>query len=166
MREWFERVAYWAVWSGLEAGRLAAKLVPRRLLVSLSEALAEMAFYLCHGFRTRSIKNLGLALGDRLTAAETAAIVRGSLRNFFRGVIEIGYALCAPPEELRREIRVVGREHLDAAVAGGRGTIIFSAHLGNFFCWARGLPSRAILPMFLSIRRRAGPLGKFLTVTG
>lgn len=133
MAGWFERLAYWAVRSSLEAGRLAAKLLPRRLLVSLSEALAEMGFYLCHGFRKRSIKNLTLALGDRLTAAEMATVVRRSLRNLFHDLLEIGHALSVPPEELLREIPMVGREHLEVAAARGRGTIVLSAHLGNFF---------------------------------
>lgn len=133
MRDWVERLAHRAVWSGLEAGRLAAEFIPRRLLLFFSRALAGMGFYLCLGFRKRSIENLTLALGDRLTRAETATVVRRILRNFVLDLIEIGHALSVSPGELRREIPMVGREHLEAAMARGRGTIILSAHLGNFF---------------------------------
>jgi KDO2-lipid IV(A) lauroyltransferase len=45
----------------------------------------------------------------------------------------MGHALTVTPEELKRDISVAGREHLDGALSKGKGTIILSAHLGNFF---------------------------------
>lgn len=60
-------------------------------------------------------------------------MVQKSLRNFFRGIVEIGHAISATPEELQREIPVAGREHLEKALAKGKGVIALSAHLGNFF---------------------------------
>lgn len=132
-RSFLDRLAYWALWSALETGRLTAASLPRRLTYSGSTALAEIGFYLFRGFRRRSMENLVLALGDRLEARQIAGITRRTLRNFFCDLVEIGCALSVSPEELRREIPVVGEEHLKAAAAKGRGTILLSAHLGNFF---------------------------------
>ncbi|MFQ5903006.1 MAG: lysophospholipid acyltransferase family protein [Candidatus Binatia bacterium] len=131
MMRWFlERLAYGGMWISLNVGRFAVRVFPRRLFLFLSEAIADLGFYLFHSFRKRSIRNLSLALGERLDARE---IVRRSLRNFFRDFVEIGFALEASPEEIRAEIPLLGREHLEAALAKGKGAIALSAHLGNFF---------------------------------
>ncbi len=56
-----------------------------------------------------------------------------SLRNFFRACVEIGVAVVASDAKLKAEIPIVGRKHLDAALAKGKGVLLLSAHLGNFF---------------------------------
>jgi lauroyl/myristoyl acyltransferase len=54
------------------------------------------------------------------------------------------------PAEIRRRLALEGREHLDAAVAAGRGTIFASPHLGNWDAggaWlaASGYPATAVV---------------------
>src|SRR5262249_20715321 len=46
------------------------------------------------------------------------------------------------PEALDRAIEVRGRQHLDAALASGRGVIVLSAHLGNWEWGAAYLAAR------------------------
>jgi len=133
MRWFLEGLAYVGVWLGLKVGNFAVKIFPRRLFLSLSDVAAIIGFYLFHSFRRRSIRNLRLALGKRLEPREIAGIVQKSLRNFFRAFVEIGFALEASSEEIRAEIPLLGREHLEAALAKGKGAIVLSAHLGNFF---------------------------------
>lgn len=133
MRWLVERLAHGGIWLAFEIGGFAVRIFPRRFLLSLSNTVADLGFYLFNGFRKRSLRNLSLALGERLDAREVAQIVRGSLRNFFRDFVEIGFALEASPEEIRAEIPLRGREHLEAALTKGNGAIALSAHLGNFF---------------------------------
>jgi lauroyl/myristoyl acyltransferase len=79
------------------------------------------------------MRNVKVALGERLDRTEVHRIVRRSLRNFFRDFVEIGVALVVPGPKLRSEIPAVGLENLDAALTRGNGIIVLSAHLGNFF---------------------------------
>jgi Kdo2-lipid IVA lauroyltransferase/acyltransferase len=133
IRSWSERAAHIGAWAGLKGGCLAARIFPRSWLYRLADTLAGIGFYLFRGFRTRSAKNVGLAFGEKLTEAQVEDIVRKSLQNFFRDFVEIAIALAIPADKLRSEILVEGRENLDAALVKGRGVIVLSAHLGNFF---------------------------------
>jgi len=129
----FERLAYLGIWLTFELGRLAVKIFSRRFLFSLFDGMADLGFHLFRSFRIRSINNLTLALGEQLDAGEIPAIVQRSLRNFFRDFVEMGFALEASREQIRSGIPLRGREHLEAALARGKGVIALSAHLGNFF---------------------------------
>jgi KDO2-lipid IV(A) lauroyltransferase len=125
------------------------RVLPRTLLLSLSEILADAGFYLLFKFRKNSIKNLTLALGESLEGRKIVLIVRHSIRNFFRDIVEFSLAAEAP-EKIRREICVLGQEHLDEALARGKGVIILSAHLGNFFLVGprltiEGYPAHALI---------------------
>jgi len=133
MRWSVQNLLYCATWFGLEAACLAAKSLPEKWLFAIADTLASLGFHLFHGFRTRSIANLNLALAGRVDNAAAERIVRRSLRNFFRACVEIAVALASSDEEIRRRIPVSGKEHLDAALAKGKGVIALSAHFGNFF---------------------------------
>lgn len=77
--------------------------------------------------------NVSRALAGSAGAADAGAIVRRSLRNFFRACVEVVIAIESSDDERRAAIPVDGHEHLGAAIAKGNGVIVLSAHLGNFF---------------------------------
>jgi KDO2-lipid IV(A) lauroyltransferase len=72
-------------------------------------------------------------LGDRLDQLKAREMARRSLQNFFHACVEMAIALKLSDDELRSNISISGREHLDTALAKGNGVIVLSAHLGNFF---------------------------------
>jgi KDO2-lipid IV(A) lauroyltransferase len=131
---WFiEKAIYLATWLSMEALRLAVKILPRNWLYSFADGTAALAFSFFCGFRRRSLRNVELAFDSRMDRIGAERTVRASLRNFFRAFIEAGAGLALSADELRAEISIVGREHLDAALSKGNGVIVLSAHLGNFF---------------------------------
>lgn len=103
-----------------------------RAVFALTEWLAKLAFTLFKGFRKRSVVNIGAAF-DLQDQARAEAIARRSLRNFFRSCVELVQVIVSSDQELHQRIGVVGREHLDNALAKGNGVLVLSAHLGNFF---------------------------------
>ncbi len=133
IQSWSESAARIGAWVGFNAGCLAARIFPRHWLYRFADTLADIGFYLFRGFRTRSIRNVGFALGGKLTGVQIEEIVRKSLQNFFRDFVEIAIALVIPSEELRSEIPIEGCENLDAALLKRQGVIVLGAHLGNFF---------------------------------
>ena len=126
------KFAYLATWLGFKIGRAAVRVCPG-VVFRLAEVLATIGYYLFRGFRTRSLNNIHLALGDHLSASEIDSVARQSLRNFMLAFVEIAVAVESTDEEIKAEIPLVGRKHLDAALAKGKGVLLLSAHLGNFF---------------------------------
>jgi Kdo2-lipid IVA lauroyltransferase/acyltransferase len=157
-----DRAAYTGAQVGLRVGCLAARVLPRIWLYALSDALAGLGFYLFKGFRTRSIRNIGLALGEKLNNSQVEEIARKSLQNFFHDFVEIAIALVTKSEDLRSEIPLEGRENLDAALAKGRGVIALGAHLGNFFLAGTRLAAENYPTYVLINQPRNGRFAKFM----
>ncbi len=157
-----DTLAYTAVWLAIEVGKIAVRIFPRRLFLSLSAVFADLAFYLFRGFRKRSIKNLSLALGDRFDSTKIRTMARASLRNFFCSCCELGFAVGQTPRQLQAEIRIQGREHMTAALARGQGAIALSGHLGNFFLVGTRLAAEGYSTHVLINLPRTGTLTQIL----
>jgi len=127
-----ENLVYLGTWFGITIGCAAIRVCPGAMF-RFSDGLAKVGIYLLSRFRTHSVANIRIALGDRLSANEIDNIARQSLRNFLRACVEIGVAVGSSDEKIKAEIPVVGRKNLDAALAKGKGVLLLSAHLGNFF---------------------------------
>jgi KDO2-lipid IV(A) lauroyltransferase len=133
MFRWFtSKLAHLGTWCGFEIGCAIAKGFPRTVFW-LSDALAQIGHCGFRSFRNRSVGNLRAALGDDIDDSAIDAMVHRTLRNFFRGCAEILIVLKSSDNEIKARIPILGRENLDAALAKGRGVVVLSAHLGNFF---------------------------------
>jgi Kdo2-lipid IVA lauroyltransferase/acyltransferase len=133
MFQWFTvKVAYLATWLALKIGCGAVKTLPR-VVFWMTDRLAVIGYWAFRGFRNRSLANIRIALGDRLDDSAIELTARRSLRNFFRACVEAGAAVESHDDQLRARIGLIGRDHLDAALARGNGVLLLSAHLGNFF---------------------------------
>lgn len=137
-----------------------AKTLPRPWLYRCSDALAVLGFHLFRGFRTRSLRNVTLALGNTWNGMAAQEIVRRSLRNFSRDFVEIANALVVSDQQLCSEIPIQGRQHLEAALSKERGVIGLGAHLGNFFLIGARLAAEGYTTHFLINQPRGGKYAK------
>ena len=71
--------------------------------------------------------NLAYCFPD-LNAAERAALVADHFQSLGFALVEVALAWYADPVLLRDLVRVDGREHLDAALARGRGALLLAGH--------------------------------------
>jgi KDO2-lipid IV(A) lauroyltransferase len=99
----------------------------------LSDALTQIGYFSFRSFRNRSVVNLRVAFGDGIDEHAIDAMALRTLRNFFHACAEILIVLKSSDNEIKARIPIFGRENLDAALAKGRGVVVLSAHLGNFF---------------------------------
>lgn len=86
-------------------------------------------------------RNLSLVLGAPVSAR--SPLVRDVFRNFGRYLAEFFQGLNGRPVELH----VDGQHHLEAASAAGRGTILLSAHVGNWELLGALIVQRWRLPL-------------------
>jgi KDO2-lipid IV(A) lauroyltransferase len=108
---------------------LAARL-PLGLARGIGVALGGIAFDVVRVRRAVVIDNIERSLGvGRRTAGR---IGRRSYANLGRSLMEFSAQRHLDHERVRALVRLDGSEHLDAALAAGRGAVIFGGHYGNW----------------------------------
>jgi len=78
------------------------------------------------------LTNLRLAFGAEKTEAELRAIAAACYRHLGKCLMEFIRLPAMTPEQIRCVTHLHGREHLDAALAAGKGAILLTGHLGNW----------------------------------
>ncbi len=81
--------------------------------------------------RAELARNLRRVLGEELTSAAEHDFTREWFRNSSCEALDIN-RLHGSGRALRNLVEIRGQEHLDAALAQGRGAIVCSAHFGSF----------------------------------
>jgi KDO2-lipid IV(A) lauroyltransferase len=98
----------------------------------LAAALAALWYRLDRRHRRITLANLELAYGASLSPAAKENLARGVFCHFVRFAWEILELLLAPLAVIRRKVVIVGAEHLEKALAQGRGAVAIAAHAGNW----------------------------------
>ena len=80
--------------------------------------------------RTELARNLRLVLGNELSAAAAQQVTREWFRLFSCQPVDVK-RLRDGAQPLRRLVEIRGREHLEAALATGKGAILCTGHFGS-----------------------------------
>jgi KDO2-lipid IV(A) lauroyltransferase len=76
-------------------------------------------------------QSLRIAFGQEKTQAEIKKIIHDCFWNLGHSAIEIFY-YAGHPHMIKDRVSIEGREHLEAALAQGKGVVAVTAHFGNF----------------------------------
>lgn len=145
---------YWPTWIGIGLLRLCA-LLPYRPMMALGRGLGRLAMPLVRSRRRIVETNLRLcfpeldeAARSRLAAQHFAAVGMAAM--------DFAIAWWWSDRRLYRWLQIEGREHIDAAIARGRGVIFLTAHFTSIEISGRVLADICTaLPMY---RPNANPL--------
>ncbi|MCG2634572.1 MAG: LpxL/LpxP family Kdo(2)-lipid IV(A) lauroyl/palmitoleoyl acyltransferase [Gammaproteobacteria bacterium] len=118
---------YWGSWLVLALMWGIARLLPFSAQTALGRGLGRLLYRFAGRRRHIAAVNVGLCFPD-LDAAARETLLKSHFDYLGMGMVEIGMAWWASPRLFRQRLRVVGREHLDAALKKGRGVILLSAH--------------------------------------
>lgn len=115
----------WSIWN---ASRLLGRL-PARLTLGVGRAFGRAAHLVLVRPRALAQAQLAIAFPD-LDARARRAVVQETFRHAGEAFAE----LALWPKLARRPdyIRLEGAQHVDAALAGGRGALIVTGHTGNW----------------------------------
>ena len=105
--------------------------VPQRIAYALARSLAGFHYHCFPRRRHAALANLAVVM-PRSTRGERVRVAKRMMCSYNEMLIEFLRLPHLEREELLRSVEVVGREHLETAVARGRGLILASSHLGNW----------------------------------
>jgi len=120
-----EIAAYW-----LAIAPLTARL-PARLAYGVACWRGDQCFRHSRSKRAEVVRGLREVLGEELSEEAAERMARDVFRSVSCQVIDV-MQLRGRAEPLERLVEIRGREHLDAALAGGKGAILCSAHVGSY----------------------------------
>src|SRR5690606_34070419 len=100
-------------------------------------------------------RNLELCFPD-LPAGERQRILRGHFRSVGIGLFETAMSWWSPDERIRKLTQLEGQEHLEAALAAGKGALLLSAHFTTLRIGARSLCVRR--ETIIMYRRTSNPV--------
>jgi KDO2-lipid IV(A) lauroyltransferase len=133
---------------------LAAWTLVRRLPEPVAYALGGAGGRVFHRLdrerREALTANLGPVLGPATGPRQLRRAVRRGFASYGRYWVEAFRLEDLTAPEIRQRLRIEGREHIDAALALGRGAIFASPHIGNWDAggaWlaASGYPATAVV---------------------
>ena len=134
-----QRLEYWLV----TVVRSVVRITPDLVAGGLGAALGQ-CFFIVDGRHRRIAERQLAAAFPRKSAAECRAIARATFRHFGRLLVAVLRFSTLSHEAMRERIEYEGADRVRAALAGGKGVLIFTGHFG--YWELQGLAHPLVLP--------------------
>jgi phosphatidylinositol dimannoside acyltransferase len=136
-----------------QAGARVLRAVPPGLRYAAATPGGAAWFWLSTAQRRAALDNYAAALGLDRSAPQVSRVARRAFQNYGRMLMDFLLIGSLTPEELLQHMTIDGREHLDAALAGGRGALMAVPHMGSWdmagsYGGALGYPISAVAERF------------------
>jgi lauroyl/myristoyl acyltransferase len=113
-------------------GARVLRVVPPGLRHAAATPGGAAWFWLSAAQRHAALDNYATALGRERSDPEVARVARRAFQNYGRMLTDFLLMGSLTREELMQRMSLDGREHLDAALAKGRGAIMAVPHMGSW----------------------------------
>ena len=122
--------------SAFMALRFLARVLPERVGELLGRGIGLLSYAILGDRRATALGNIRSALG--LEGRDASVVAKASFAHLGQVGVEM-LRFAGKQRLLGERITVRGREHIDRALAEGRGVLLFTAHLGNWELLGRTL---------------------------
>lgn len=113
-------------------GNRVIRGLPPTVRYPLAAVSGRCAFYLMPHRRRVAFENYGPVLGLPWNHPVTKRTARHAFGNYAKMIADFMLMYSLSPGAIRRLVRAEGVEHLDRALAQGKGAIVVTAHLSNW----------------------------------
>lgn len=117
---------FWPLWIGIGLAKIIAHL-PLKVQYFLGSMFGTIAYYGMRERRYVTEKNIEACFPE-LSSAEQKQLVKRSFRSNGIGLMEALRSWFRDPASLKDKVEYIGGEHLDAALAKGKGVILLGGH--------------------------------------
>jgi len=136
-----------------QAGARILRVLPAELRHAAAAPGGAAWFWLSAGQRRAALDNYAAVLGRERSDPEVARVARRAFQNYGRMLIDFLLIGDLTRDDLMQRMTIGGRDHLDAALALGRGAIMAVPHMGSWdmagaFGGALGYPVSAVAERF------------------
>lgn len=112
-------------------GQFIALILPLKLAYALAVFLADTHYFFAFRDRRFVKNNLKIIFPDK-SSQEIRKISMMVFRNFAKYLVDFFRFEKINPEYIKKNVKLENMHHFDDALAGGKGVIVLSAHLGNW----------------------------------
>jgi lauroyl/myristoyl acyltransferase len=120
-----------ALWGHI-VGSAIIRLLPRRVWYRLADALLPLALLGWPGHVERAAGNMRRVLGPTAPEREVRRRVRQAFGNYARYMIDLLWMSTSTATDREAAVTLVGWEHIEAALARGKGMLLVTGHVGNW----------------------------------
>jgi len=106
--------------------------IPRPLALVCGRLAGRLVYLVDKRHRKTVMDNLAMAYRGQLDEARMRATARGVFENLGMTAFEFTRLPWLGKRDIDKFVECVGKEHLDAALAKGRGVMLYTAHFGNW----------------------------------
>jgi KDO2-lipid IV(A) lauroyltransferase len=106
--------------------------IPNNVIFSFSKHASSLFIRFSGRYKRKIARNLHIAFGNTTDKEKLTKIARSLSENLGLNFAETLISSTAKKMPLLDSIQIHGIEHLEKALAHGKGVLAFSAHLGNF----------------------------------
>ncbi len=128
---------YWPTWAGIALLRLLA-LLPYAWVIALGGLLGRLLRLVARRFVSIARRNLELCFPE-LDAPARERLLDRHFASLGIALLETPLAWWSSPARFARLVHLEGREHVEAALARGRGAIVLTAHFTTMELAGRAL---------------------------
>lgn len=126
-----KNAAYFAGWVALNVCTFFVRILPQSWLYSFASGVASLGYRFAGKQRKTALESLKIAFGMDKSDSQIQEIAKDCFQYMSKSAIELMF-LMDKPDLLKKRVSFERKENLDAALAGGNGAILVSAHFGNF----------------------------------
>ncbi|HYU21153.1 MAG TPA: lysophospholipid acyltransferase family protein [Chloroflexota bacterium] len=113
-------------------GSFLLRFIPPQVGYFLADLFAPLIGFCWPGHYRRARHNMAHVLGPSADPREISRRVRGVFRNYGKYMIDLLWLPQAHFQDLDRNFRIVGLDHIDQAMRRGNGLVLVTAHMGNW----------------------------------